>query len=378
MKDLGARPSGRILAGIAKLLFIAAFFAAFLPQPAAKAAPLSEIRRIRVSADGSDFKYWTKDSEALKKLIAYVKDVTDKKSRNYIPEKDRIAVYDMDGTLVGERTPYYNTYVAWHARLSDPSFTATKEQLDFEEKFLKAAATFSFTPEESQRQTEDMAKDYAGMTEEEYQDYIGKVLAKTPVWGMKNMTYAESFFLPMVEVVKYLEANGFKNFVVSAAERRLVRALCAGADLIPAECVIGTDPCFKAEGQGDRSGKGYVIAQDEKLIYDGRIKEKLLRTNKVAAIATEIGKRPVLAFGNSTGDLAMFNYTSGNKKYRALSFSLLCDDAVREYGNLKRADKMRDMCLENGWVPVSMAHDFATIYGKNVKKKPVEQAKEAA
>ncbi|MBR1695430.1 MAG: haloacid dehalogenase-like hydrolase, partial [Selenomonas sp.] len=75
-----------------------------------------------------------------------------------------------------------------------------------------------------------------------------------------------------------------------------------------------------------------------------------------------------LAFGNSSGDSSMFNYTITNNKYKALAFSLLCDDTERELGNIKKADKMRASCEKYGWIPVSMRDDFKTIYGDNVTR----------
>jgi len=90
--------------------------------------------------------------------------------------------------------------------------------------------------------------------------------------------------------------------------------------------------------------------------------------NKVQAIAKEIGKQPVLAFGNSSGDTSMLNYTVNNNKYKSAEFFLLCDDLERELGDTKKAEKCRKLANENGWVPVSMRDDFKTIYGKDVTR----------
>lgn len=89
--------------------------------------------------------------------------------------------------------------------------------------------------------------------------------------------------------------------------------------------------------------------------------------NKVSLIARQIGRQPVLAFGNSGGDTSMLNYTVQKNKYKSAAFVLLCDDLDREFGNLKKAEKMQKRAADNGWISVSMKNEFKTIYGNNVK-----------
>ena len=90
--------------------------------------------------------------------------------------------------------------------------------------------------------------------------------------------------------------------------------------------------------------------------------------NKVSAIAKEIGKQPILAFGNSGGDASMLNYTVSGNKHKSMAFFLLCDDTERELGDMKKAEKCKKLADENGWVSVSMRDDFKTIYGENVNR----------
>ena len=91
--------------------------------------------------------------------------------------------------------------------------------------------------------------------------------------------------------------------------------------------------------------------------------------NKVSVIAQEIGVQPVLSFGNSTGDASMAEYVTSGNEYPSLAFMLCCDDTVRENGNETKADKMKALCEEFGWVSVSMKNDWKTIYGDGVTKK---------
>ena len=83
----------------------------------------------------------------------------------------------------------------------------------------------------------------------------------------------------------------------------------------------------------------------------------------------EIGKQPVLAFGNTFSDASMVNYTIYNNKYKALGFMLECDDLEREYGNLKKAQKIHEGCEKYGWICVSMRDDWKTIYGDGIKRR---------
>ena len=91
--------------------------------------------------------------------------------------------------------------------------------------------------------------------------------------------------------------------------------------------------------------------------------------NKISTIQTEIGKKPVLSFGNSSGDKSMSNYVVYNNPYKSLAFMLLCDDETRENGNKTRADDMARMCTEYNWQPISMESDWKTIYGDDVTRR---------
>ncbi len=102
----------------------------------------------------------------------------------------------------------------------------------------------------------------------------------------------------------------------------------------------------------------------------GEFKYKNVRMNKVSLIKTEIGKQPVLSFGNSAGDYSMAKYVTSHNKYDSRAFMILCDDLVREYGNEEEANKIKKKCDENAnWVSVSMKNDWIKIYPDKVSKK---------
>ena len=190
---------------------------------------------------------------------------------------------------------------------------------------------------------------------------------ETPVEGLTNLKWGEAIYLPMAETIQYLQNNQFQVYVVSGSERQLVRILACDVLHIPENHIIGTDIEIKAAHQGNADGLDYAYQKDDSLVR-GKFVIKNLQMNKVAGIAREIGKQPVLAFGNSSGDTSMLNYTVNGNKYKSAAFFLLCDDLERELGNTKIADKGRKLAEENGWVPISMRDDFKTIYGENVKR----------
>ena len=155
--------------------------------------------------------------------------------------------------------------------------------------------------------------------------------------------------------------------MVSGTERELSRILVCDLLDIPTERVIGTDIKTLATHQGETDGLQYTYQRDDSLIRGGFV-IKNLKMNKVSAIVREIGRKPVLAFGNSSGDSAMLNYTINGNKYRSAAFFLLCDDLEREIGNLNKAAKCKELADTYGWIPVSMRDDFATIYGEDVTR----------
>lgn len=133
--------------------------------------------------------------------------------------------------------------------------------------------------------------------------------------------------------------------------------------------MIGTDTTIIARDQGDTDELEYVFDEDDEFVLGGKFIVKNVKMNKVAAIMQEIGRHPVLSFGNSTGDSGMAEFVASNNPYKSMAFMLCCDDTERENGNTAKADKMVKLCQENGWFPVSMKNGWTTIYSEGVTKK---------
>ena len=325
-----------------------------------------EISAINVSKSGN-FKFWEKNSPAKEKLVSYVKDVTDKKSKNFIPIEDRIAVFDMDGTFICETAPYYFEWMLYLERaLYDKNYSPSAEERDYAKSIEEGIrVTKKFPQNVDTGEARAQAKVFEGMTSAEYKNYIENFMDK-PVEGLSNLKWGEAFYLPMIEVIKFLQKNDFKVYVVSGSDRELIRILLGDAVDIPKNQIIGTDIKILANNQGDTDGLNYKFNKGDYLIR-GEFVIKDLQMNKTSSIYREIGKQPVLAFGNSGGDLSMINYTINNNKYKSAGFFVICDDTDREFGKPKRAVSDTELAKDNGWTPISMRNDWKTIYGDNVK-----------
>lgn len=335
-------------------------------MPDAEAMSRAEIAQISVNNKGSNFKYWNKDAASYRALVGYVEDVTDRKSKNFVPIEDRIAVFDMDGTFLCETAPgAFGWMLLAHRTLHDPGYRASETDRQFAiglERFLRSKdpndAPGSTTPH--------LAAVFAGMGEQEYASYVRNFI-ETPVEGLNNLKWSEAFYLPMVEAIRYLQSNQFQVYVVSGTERQMARVIVSEPLRIPESRIIGTDMEIKATHQGETKGANYDYRKDDSLVR-GVVAVRNVKMNKVAAIAREIGKQPILAFGNSSGDTSMLNYTVNGNKHKSAAFFLLCDDLERELGDTEKAEKCRKLAEKNGWTPVSMRNDFKTIYGENVKR----------
>jgi phosphoserine phosphatase len=320
-----------------------------------------------------ELEYWSADSRAAASIREYVGMVTDAAGDAFIPVGDRIAVFDLDGTLMGELYPSYFEYMMFiHRVLHDGSYDAPADMRAFADA-LETGVYSGEMPENHERLHAKFAgMAYAGMTPDELRAYTREYMASRAD-GFTHLARGDAFYWPMVSLVHYLEANGFTVYVVSGSDRTVVRELVKANLGIPENRVIGMSYTMVARGQDGADGLEYVYTKDDEVVLGGELIIKTIKMNKVCAIAQEIGKVPVLSFGNTAGDQSMAQYTVNNGRYETRAYMLLCDDLVREHGNMKKADAMRQMCADCGFEPISMRDDFATIYGGEVEVVPYGQ-----
>ena len=314
------------------------------------------------------FSQWNPDAPALNALIDYVETVTDESSPDFIPVANRIAVFDMDGTLYAELCPtYLEVYVLACRILTDPSFEPDEDLLQFGIEIRKSVMRQSYADDFSERYILAEAKAFAGMTVTEFADFVTQILLRD-VDGFEGMTYAEAFYLPMLEVVEFLQDNDFTVYVCSGSDRFLCRTLLEGMIDIPYANIIGMDVAVEATGQDGQDGMYYVFSEGDDIVRTDRLISNNLKMNKVSQIVQEIGAQPVLTFGNSSGDVSMHNYTIYNNPYKSAAFMLIADDEERDYGDTSYARKLGKKWEEYGYNVISMKDDFRTIYGDNVVK----------
>ena len=310
------------------------------------------------------FEYWN-DGEALSSLTTYVTAVTNEKSEDYIPVKDRIAVFDMDGTLACETYyTYYDTMMFIEYCLVDHP-----DKVSDDLKELAASIRPGYLADENLAR--NFAKAYAGMTVTEFYDYVVSFGQKY-TQSFENMRYIDNFYLPMVELVHYLYDNGFTIYVISGTERTTTRAIVANSPIkyyVTPNNVIGTDFEVKVKGHEEESSNmNFKYENGDDLVLTGGFVQKNLNANKSIYVEREIGQRPVLAFGNSGSDTSMMSYAIDERNpYRAQAYMIVADDTVREWGTQDWAQKSADY-IAKGYTPISMKNDFAKIYPDGIIK----------
>lgn len=347
---------------------IAAGLIAFGSFNATNAASREEVAAINVQT-AADFQFWNDNSPTKKKIIEFVEDVTNPASANYIPPEDRIATFDMDGTFYCETAPiYFQEAMFLHRVLEDKNYTAPKKYLNLAKKIKpKVYAKEKLTPAESKLYIEGLTAVYAGMTDEEYRAYVRNFMNDNET-GLTNLKRGEAFYLPMVEIISYLTNNGFNVYIDSACGVSTTRELVNGVIPIQFDRIVASDFNYTSTKMGKDSPTSHFYDRKiEKVVISGKPLYDNAKTVKIFSILNQIGKKPVLAFGNSMGDSGMLEYTLQDNKYRSESFMVLCDDIVRELGNLTRAANDKKFAQSRGWNTISMRDEFKTIYGDNVK-----------
>ena len=312
--------------------------------------------------------YWTTSSAAAQSLRAYVAKVTDPKdTANYIPVKDRIAVFDMDGTLVCE------TYYTYYDTMMFIEYCLVDHPEKVSDELKQAAREIAPGYKAGEALARNFARAYAGMTVKELYDYA-VAFGQKETASFNNMRYIDNFYLPMVELVRYLYENGFTIYVISGTERTTTRAIVANSpikDYVSLDHVIGTDFEVKQRGYEEvSSNMDFKYEDGDELVLTGGFVQKNLNANKSIYIEREIGQRPVLAFGNSGSDTSMMNYTTDERNpYPAEAYMVVADDSTREWGTqtvAAESQKYADMGYT--YTYISMKDDFAVIYPESVTK----------
>jgi phosphoglycolate phosphatase-like HAD superfamily hydrolase len=301
------------------------------------------------------------DGAAKQAISDFVRATTDRSSPSYVVPEDRIAVFDQDGTLWVEH-PMYTQVVYCLDRV--PAVVAKKPELKNVEPFKTVlSGNREAIARLPMRDLEKiLAATLSGMTVEEFNAEASKWLdtAKHPRW---NRPYTELAYQPMLEVLRYLRENAFRTYIVTGGGQDFVRIYAEKVYGIPPEQVVGTAGGTKY-GYG-KDGKPFLTKEPKILLNDNN-------AGKVEGIHLMIGRQPYAAFGNSTGDREMLEWTGAGAGAR-LKMLVLHDDATREYA-YGPAQGLPDSKVgtfppalygeakKNGWTVISMKNDWKRLF----------------
>ena len=342
-----ARPATRWLRPISLVLwFVATASACSGPD-----APEQQVRRNGETTNA--LRSWN-PGPARNVIEEFVARVTTPGSTDYVPESERIAVFDNDGTLWSEQPAYFQLLFAMdRVRTMAADHPEWENQQPFkgvlEDDFEAVAKTGEAGLFELMMTT------HTGMTTTEFENIVREWVnnARHP---QRDRLYTDLVFQPMLEVLDYLRANGFKTFIVSGGGIEFMRPWVDEVYGIPPEQVVGSSIALAFEIRDDRP----VLVRLPKIDF---IDDK---EGKPIAIHQFIGRRPIAAFGNSDGDLQMLQWTAAGSG-PSLQVLVHHTDAIREWAydrdsHIGRLDAALDEAVEKNWLIVDMKRDWKTIY----------------
>jgi phosphoglycolate phosphatase-like HAD superfamily hydrolase len=294
------------------------------------------------------------DTAPKKAIVAFVEKVTKEGSPDFVPVAQRIATFDNDGTLWAEQPMYFQFLFAMdRIKALAPQHPEWKTKEPFKSVLAGDMKGLLATDEKGFLQI--IARTHAGMTTAEFEQIV-RGWFKTARHPRFNRPYNQLVYQPMLELLAYLRANGFKTFVVSGGGVEFMRVFASDAYGIPPDQIVGSMGKLKYEIQ---NGKPVLIKLPEVLFIDDK-------QGKPQGIQNFIGQRPIFAFGNSDGDQQMLEWTAGGSGTR---FMVLVhhDDAEREWAYDRKSpigtlDKAWDEANAKGWTVVGMKDDWKTIF----------------
>src|SRR5262245_26137012 len=301
------------------------------------------------------------DGPTKQAILDFVKETTDKAGSRFVPPEERIATFDQDGTLWVEH-PMYSQVIYCLDRV--PDLVKKKPELKKVEPF-KTVLTGN-KEAIAKLPLKDLEKllfaTLTGMSVDDFQDEAKQWLdkARDPRW---KRPYTELVYQPMIEVLRYLRDNGYKTYIVTGGGQDFVRVYAEKVYGIPPEQVVGTAGATKYGY--DKDGKPFLTKEPKLLLNDND-------AGKPEGIHLMIGRRPTAAFGNSTGDREMLEWTAAGAGAR-LKMLLLHDDDKREYayGPAQGLPDTRvgtftpalyEQAKKNGWNVISMKNDWKRIF----------------
>jgi hypothetical protein len=295
-----------------------------------------------------------RDGAAKTRIVEFVRAVTTTGSKDFVPEPERIAVFDNDGTLWAEQPMYFQlAFAIDRVKALAPAHPEWKDAEPFHS--LLAGDVKGALAGGEKAVVELLAATHTGMTTEEFQTIVGDWIA-TARHPKTKKPYTEMVYQPMLELLAYLRANGFKTFIVSGGGVEFLRAFAERVYGVPPEQVVGSSGKLALEFKDGPPVIRKLPAVD--FVDDG--------PGKPVGIQMRIGRRPIAAFGNSDGDLQMLQWTAAGTGRR---FCLVVHhtDAKREWAydrasRLGKLDRALDEANARGWTVVDMRRDWRRVF----------------
>jgi phosphoglycolate phosphatase-like HAD superfamily hydrolase len=294
------------------------------------------------------------DGPAKQAIVAFVTDVTREGFPDFVPPSERVATFDNDGTLWIEQPMYVQfAYALEPVRALAPQHPEWKETQPFKAVLEGDMSALAAAGEKGA--VEIVAATHAGMPPDEFKQQVKEWLA-TAKHPRFERRYEELVYQPMLEVLTYMRANGFKTFIVSGGGIEFIRAFAEKSYGIPPDQIVGSSIVTKFER---RDGRPTLFRLPEvNFVDDG--------PGKPVGINQHIGLRPIAAFGNSDGDLQMLQWTT-EAGGRRLGVVVHHTDAEREYAydrnsKVGHLDKALDAASVDRWTVVDMKRDWKTIF----------------
>jgi len=310
---------------------------------------------VTITAQAADPLPSWNDGATKKSITDFVAKVTKEGSSDFVPPEERIATFDNDGTLWCEQPMYFQLLFALdRVKALAPQHPEWKTKEPFASLLkgdLKAALAGG-----ERAMLEIIVATHAGMTTAAFEQIVRDWIATAKHPKFKR-PYTECVYQPMIELLAYLRANGFKTFIVSGGGIEFMRPWTEKVYGIPPEQVVGSSIKTKYEW---RDGKPVLMRLPEMNFIDDK-------TGKPVGINSHIGRRPIAAFGNSDGDQQMLEWTQAGSGAR-LMMLVHHDDAVREfaYGAESKIGTFSDALMaeakKNAWTVISMKDDWKAIF----------------
>ena len=295
------------------------------------------------------------DESAKKAIVEFVGKVTKEGAPDFVPVAERIATFDNDGTLWAEQPMYVQlAFTIDRVKALAPQHPEWKTKEPFA-SLLKGDLKSALAGGEKGLM-ELVAATHAGMTTEEFERIVKDWIA-TAKHPQTGRLYTEMVYQPMLELLAYLRANGFKTFIVSGGGIEFMRAWTEKVYGVPPEQVVGSSIKTKYEM---RDGKPVLLRLPEINFIDDK-------AGKPLGINSHIGRRPIAAFGNSDGDREMLEWTQAGDGARLIML-VHHDDAKREFEYGAKSpfgtfsDSLMDQARKSGWTVISMKNDWKQIF----------------